>query len=117
MKTQSLDSSSSLPGAVSFGWQDRLAQSGSAEEIVAVAREYLARITPEEYSNLPPECRPRKIVDADDVVDYAVTLVRGSCEAGNASDAVLQHLAGFFTDACTRLSQVNSALTHASTAQ
>lgn len=95
--------------AASLGWQDRLDQASDREEIAAIAREFLARITAEEFANLPPQCRPSKIVDADDVVDYAVTLVKHSCARDNMSDAVLHRIASFFTDACSRLSQLGRA--------
>ena len=94
---------------MSYGWQDRLDQANTREEIVATARDFVARLSAEEYSKLPPDCRPHKIVDADDVVDYAVTLVKRSCEGDRMSDAVLQHLGSFFTGACLRLSQLNRA--------
>ena len=90
-----------------------LDESGSPEEVVAVARDFVALISLEELSALPPDCRPHKLVDADDVVDYAVTLVRESFTGEGASDPVLQHIATFFTHACTRLSVLG---THADTA-
>lgn len=97
------------PGAGSgspLGWQDRLDHAQDGDEIVVIAREFVARISAEEYSLLPADCRPRKLVDADDVVDYAVTLVRRSCATDSMSDAVVEQLASFFTDACSRLSQL-----------
>ena len=90
--------------APGVGWQGRLDESGHPDEVVAVARDFLARISPEELSGLPVDCRPRKIVDADDLVDYAVTLVRRSCASNTSSDVLLQHMATFFMDACSRLS-------------
>ena len=94
-----------IPGA-SLSWQDRLDGAPAADEVVSIAREFVALISPEELAGLPAECRPRKIVDADDVVDYAVTLVRRSCASQSSSGALLQHMASFSTDACGRLSQL-----------
>ena len=112
--TQTHDSYPSHGPGESFGWQDRLDQATGRGEIVAIARDFLARISAEEYSLLPAECRPCKLVDADDVVDYAVTLVRRSCATDSMSDAVLQQMASFFTDACSRLAQLGSDASAAS---
>ena len=92
----------------SIGWQGVLDAACSADEVVAIARDFVARISPEEFSALPPGCRPHKLVDADDVVDYAVTLVRESCAGESMSDSLLQQIASFFTHACTRLSVLGS---------
>ena len=89
------------------GWQGRLDDAQGSDEVVALARDFLARISPEEFSRLAPDCRPRKLVDADDVVDYAVTLARRSCATDNLSDALLHHMAAFFNDAARQISRLS----------
>jgi hypothetical protein len=93
-------------GGASLSWQSRLNAAQEPDEVVTIARDFLARLSPEEYSRLPDDCRPRKLVDADDVVDYAVTLVRRSCEADRLADALVHQMAAFFTDASRRFSQL-----------
>jgi hypothetical protein len=93
------------PSPPLVGWQAGLDAARSAPEVVDVARCFVARISAEEFAGLPVDCRPRKLVDADDLVDYAVTLVRRSCVSEKPSELLLQ-VAGFFTDACHRLSQL-----------
>jgi hypothetical protein len=106
MKTQ-IGNAHSTPGrGASLSWQGRLNAAQAPDEVVAIARDFLARLSPEEYSGLPDDCRPRKLVDADDVVDYAVTLVRRSCEADRLADALVHQMAAFFTDASRRFSQL-----------
>ena len=106
MKTQ-IQHGRAVPGiGSSTSWQGRLNEAQVPDEVVAVARDFLARLSPEESFGLPPDCRPRKLVDADDVVDYAVTLVRRSCETEMLSDALVHQMAVFFTDASRRFSQL-----------
>ena len=90
-----------------------LDEAGSPDEIVAIARDFVARISPEEFSALPADCRPRKLVDADDVVDYGITLARESCAGKSLADSLLHQIAALFTHACTRLSVLR---THAPSA-
>lgn len=89
-----------------ISWQGRLDGAQGPDEVVAIARDFLARISAEEYSGLPEDCRPHKLVDADDVVDYAMTLVLRSCASDSLADAVLEQVATFFTDAAGALSRL-----------
>ena len=57
-------------------WQERIDEAGSEPEVVAVARDYLATLSHDEYAGLPLELRPRKIVDANDIAAYALDLAR-----------------------------------------
>ena len=107
--TIQVESAPSRPGAhPSRSWHGVLDEAASPDEVVAVARDFIARLSPEEFSALPPDCRPRKLVDADDVVDYAVTLARESCAGESLADSLLHQIAAFFTHACARLSVLGS---------
>jgi hypothetical protein len=107
MTAQTRSAASSCPATYSsVGWAGHLETAGDAHQVVEISRDFLARISPEECSDLPVDCRPRKIVDAEDVVDYAVTLVRQSCAGEASSNVLLQQMAAFFIDACGRLSQL-----------
>ena len=92
------------------GWQERLDAAGTAQEVVEAARDFIATITPEETQQLPPECRPGKIVDQHDVSDFAFTLVRHSCADEYLADPNLFRIATFFTRATQRLSRIMADL-------
>ena len=87
-------------------WQQRLNEAASRRDVVVVARDYVARMSPPEFARLPEPCRPSKIVDADDVTSYALTLVQCSCAGDKLTDQRLQRMAAFFTRASVRLAQL-----------
>jgi hypothetical protein len=93
----------------SVGWQGRLEAATSREGVVDVARDFLALVTPEEVARMPVDCRPVKLVDGEDVANYAVTLTRRSCDPDCFNDHNLQRIAAFFGDALGRLSQLTPA--------
>jgi hypothetical protein len=90
-------------------WQHRLDAARSVEEVVAAARDFVAIFGPFELASLPEGCRPpAKIVDGDDVSNYAFDLVRFEC-ADQAETAELVHkLARFFSHASMRLAQLTA---------
>jgi hypothetical protein len=93
----------------SVGWQGRLAAASSREDVVDVARDFLALVGPDEVARMPVDCRPAKLVDGEDVANYAVTLARRSCDPDCFADHNLQRIAAFFGDALGRLSQLAPA--------
>ena len=80
-------------------WQDRLDAAATAQEVVDVARDFVATITPEETQQLPVDCRPPKLVDGHDISEFAYTLVRKSCADEYLADEQLFRIATFFTRA------------------
>jgi hypothetical protein len=97
-----------------IGWQGRLNEASTPEDVVKVARDFLARWLPHELQRLPAECLPGKIVDADDVNQYALTLVQRSCAGDRMGDGLLQQMAAFFTRASLRLAQITAQATEVS---
>lgn len=91
-----------------LGWHGRLNDARSAEEVVAIARDYLALWSPEELALVPPELRPGKLVDADDVSAYALSLVQAQMARGTPGEAVVHKIGNFFSSASLRVSQVVS---------
>jgi hypothetical protein len=88
-------------------WQERLQATASAAEIVGVARDFVAQLTPYDVHSLPEACRPpSKIVDAEDITSYAFALVRHQCEESAAHAELVHKLAHFFSEASIRLSQL-----------
>ena len=89
-----------------LGWQGRLSDAGSADDVVAIARDYLALWSPEELALIPQDLRPAKLVDADDVSGYALALVQARMARGTAGEAVVHKIGNFFGSASLRLSQL-----------
>ena len=89
-------------------WQHRLDAARGVDEIVEAARDFVAILDPSELASLPPECRPPKIVDAEDVSTYAFELVRSECAEGSATAELVHKLARFFSHASMRLAQITA---------
>jgi hypothetical protein len=89
----------------SIGWQGRLDEATTPEEVVSTARDFVASWTPQEIASLPRPCRPWKIVDADDVAAYAIQLAQeGTAETDAA--APVDKMCAFFSSASLRVSQI-----------
>ena len=84
-------------------WFDLLAGATTPEEVLNVARDYLATWTPEEIAALPRACRPpRRIKFPEEIVDYAFILVKAHLDVGEDSGAVTR-MATFFAEASWRV--------------
>ena len=96
--------------AVAVSWQQMLACAQSADEIVAAARNFIAKFDHQTLARLPAKCRPPKLMDGNDVAEYAYELVSHHCADDDAElIAVVNDLAAFFSQASTRLSQLATA--------
>jgi hypothetical protein len=85
-------------------WQERLQHAGSGEEVVAMAREFMAQFTPYEIHSLPGPCKPpAKIVDALDVASYAYALVRHECGDNDDHAELVHKLAAFYSEGAKRI--------------
>jgi hypothetical protein len=91
-----------------MSWHMVLDCATTLEEVVSVARDFVASFTPYETGFLPPDCRPRKIVDARDVSDYAFELTRASCAGEGEGAAVADKFKAFFADAAERLARLSA---------
>jgi hypothetical protein len=89
-------------------WDQRLASAESPEEVVGLARDFLASWHPADIAALPESCWPPRIKDADDVNAYAFQLVhaRFRCQI---DDRPVECMSSFFTAASHRLSQLIAA--------
>ena len=94
-------------------WQQRLTQSSTTEEVLGVVRDFLSGWTPEQLESLPEECRPGRLVDADDVAIYALTLAQKQCADDPAEVLRPVHdMASFFITASQRVSQILAHAAH-----
>jgi hypothetical protein len=94
------------PASAPVTWPQKLERAQAETQVVVVAREFLAQFSPFEIEALPVECQPPlKLVDADDIAAYALELVRHDRQH-LGSDPLVAKLAGFFSSASLRLSQI-----------
>jgi hypothetical protein len=91
-------------------WEQMLAEAYSQNEVMAVARDFIASIDPADLARLPQVCRPRNLADTDDVMAYAYELVRHHCANHSEPDAAetIDTLECFFSQAAVRLSQLTA---------
>jgi hypothetical protein len=89
-------------------WEGQLEQAADAAAVAAIARDYLALLTPAEIALLPDEARPARIRDADDVTETHERLVEAyrRTRASGAELALLQRLSGFFARASVRMADL-----------
>ena len=92
-----------VPSAI--GWQGILNECVEPAEVVRTVKDYLARWTPEEIAALPAHCRPGRLVDGDDVADYALRVARAQCDGTSFE---VDKLAVFMTNAALRLAQITA---------
>ncbi len=94
-----------------FGWQRRLDDSSTPQEVVEVANDFLALWTSEELAQLPLDCLPDPLAGAGQLNSYALKLAhRDTITTGAVSP--LHRMATFFTKAALRLFQIEDT-THA----
>lgn len=86
-------------------WRHLLDVAASEQDVVARLREFVASFTPYELEALPPELRPRKLVDASNVCGYAFELRRETMLRGDPP-AILAAFADIFGYAAQRASQL-----------
>ena len=89
---------------MTVNWHGRLSSAASEAEVLDVVRDFMATI-----ARLPEPCRPRKMVDASDITNYAFVIVRHHCDDGEGTARVAHKLASFFSSASIRLSQLLAA--------
>ena len=91
-----------------MNWQERIGAAHTEEEVIDLAREFLASFTPGQLSTLPRACEPPlKLVDRDDISAYAFDLVRHQCKVVEENPLV-HELMRFFGPASSRLTRISS---------
>ncbi len=90
---------------IPVGWEERVDLCDTEHEVIQVAREFLAMLEPWELARLPVDCKPRKLLTADDVSEFAFDVVRWERDHADCSSHVAR-MATFFSRASTRLSQL-----------
>lgn len=89
-----------------MSWQMVIEATQSEQELVQVARDFIASFTPHEVDLLPAECRPGKLVDGDDLAAYSYDLTLHRWDDNDDAAAVIQSFTRFFADASERLAHI-----------
>ncbi len=88
------------------GWPARLDACDTESAVLDATREFLATLDPADIARLPETCRPRRLVDANDVAGYAMDLMHHHCGACGDGSAFVDGLAAFLAHASMRLSRI-----------
>jgi len=91
-----------------YSFLDSLEDADSEREVVGVVKEYLARLGPAELATLPEDCWPGRIVDRDDISEYALRVARRRALSSQslANDALLDRIANLLTHAASRVAML-----------
>jgi hypothetical protein len=89
-----------------IGWQGRLDESSTSEDVVNVCRDFLVLWSPHELAELPLSCRLKGMIDVHGINSYALTLIRQLGIGDRATDPMLHRMSTFFTRAALRLAQI-----------
>jgi hypothetical protein len=87
-------------------WHTQLESATDEHDVIVIARNFIAQFSPQEMNLLPTPCRPGKFFEAADVAGYAFALARHDCADDGETAALVDKLAGFFSQASNRLSQI-----------
>ena len=92
-------------------WLARIGLAMNIDDVVELAREYVAELTESERMRLPSNCLPPPLKQARDVNDYALTLTRAQLTFRGplASSVVLQRMTQFFATVSGRIAQIEHA--------
>lgn len=89
-------------------WGERLANAHEIGDILTVANDFIAQMTPAELADLPTNLRPSRMEGAEQVASYALDVVRHRClSTPSTADGLVCRLALFFSAATLRLAQVS----------
>jgi hypothetical protein len=89
-------------------WQSRLDEAATDDEVLDVAREYVARFTFEDLARLPDHCRPGPLDTREEISRYARVLLSHHCAGDAATERMVTRLASFFSAAALRLSALTA---------
>jgi len=94
---------------VAVSWSDRLDAARNENELLEVARDFLATFSPYDLARLPESMRPGRLVDANDVSELAFVLLSHGAHDVSGAPRGLHRLRRFFTHASVRVSELMAA--------
>jgi hypothetical protein len=104
------DQIATSPRSSMLDWRRYLACAATEHEIVNLTREYAATWSPEEISRLPAEYRPGRVVDGEDISQWAYELARAhtSLRYDDEQDALIMRMLAFMSEAAMRVAEVKA---------
>ena len=89
-------------------WRSALEAAATEDDVVRVARDYVATLTREQVGLLPQSCRPGPIAKCADVAECAMRLVQEclNYHAEGASLDFMMEISEFFSEATARMSEL-----------
>ena len=93
-----------------IGWQGRLNEASTTDEVAVVCREFLASMTPVALAELPASCTPKERIEVQDVSPYALSLIRQLGIGSRSSAPALHEVTTFFTKAALRLAMITTQI-------
>jgi hypothetical protein len=94
-----------------ISWLRQLEAATTLDEVVAIARDYLATWTPEELARLPRACRPGRLRKPEDIEELHICSVDAYrvTRASGEELTALQLLTSFIVRASQRIAQLRGA--------
>lgn len=74
--------------------------------MVAIARQFVATLSPNDLERLPEICRPGPLTRGSEVSEYASILVRHHCSGDGATHRLVTRLTEFFSAAARRVAEL-----------
>jgi hypothetical protein len=93
-----------------IGWQGRLNESSTADDVAAVCNEFLSFLTLQQRAELPESCLPAAHIGVPEINPFALRLIRQLGVGNRANAPVLHELTTFFTKAALRLAQITTQI-------
>jgi hypothetical protein len=91
-----------------MSWHNEIRAARNWQDLVAIARDVVAKLTPEDVSTLPPSCREIRVKGIDDVYFWHERLAEEFFARASRGDPTTAHrnMLDFFTVAAERASEL-----------
>ena len=93
-----------------IGWQGRLNEASTTDDVAVVCGAFLASMTPVALADLPAACQPKEHLEVQDISPYALSLIRQLGIGDRSSAPALHEVTTFFTKAALRLAQITNQI-------
>lgn len=95
-------------------WLQQLDAARGDDALMQVARDYIASLSPEEWSSVPAACRPGRIKGIDDIAFWHGRLAEAylAVAALPGGNETLREMLAFFAAAERRTAQIRAARVH-----
>jgi hypothetical protein len=94
-----------------FDWLQEVRKTQNEQDLLSLAREYLANWYHGDLAEIAEDCRPTRIRDADDLHYWSERLAEGFCKGGALGSRPDLHreMLAFFVEAARRADELPSA--------